>query len=265
MASPDQGPGARLLGQSLLTLEVSTILKSNMTAEPMPPLPHALLDLAIDYCVKLEELGMSRAAIALELYGARHGEAAAGWSAKALRAQLAPTFDRFGSIRKLALALGAERAAARERESKRLASAEEVTLDRIVQACEIVMRVLQTLPRDSLLWRQLGLTREQLLGVGADRAPRLGPYPELDANDLLDIKKLWDVGTEQIVAQTTIHITGDVTMRVTPALLKPENKLLLEIHREAVATSTAYWRELLNTAVALATGAARALFGGRPG
>jgi hypothetical protein len=82
----------------------------------------------------------------------------------------------------------------------------------------------------------------------------------------MDLKKLWDVGTEQIVAQTTIHITGDVTMRVTPALLKPENRLLLEIHREAVATSTAYWRELLNTAVALATGAARALFGGgKPG
>ena len=262
MASAGQGPGARLLGESLLTLEVSTILKSNMTAEPMPALPHALLDLAIDYCVKLEELGLPLADIAVPLYG----ETAAGWSAGKLRALLAPTFDRFGTIRKLALGLCATRATRREAGGERLASADEVTLDRIVQACEIIMRVLRTLPRDSLLWQQLGFTRDELLGIGGAAAPRLGPYPELDPADLMDLKKLWDVGTEQIVAQTTIHITGDVTMRVTPALLKPENRLLLEIHREAVATSTAYWRELLNTAVALATGAARALFGGgKPG
>lgn len=263
MASPETAPGARLLGESLLTLEVSTILKSNMTAEPMPALPHALLDLAIDYCVKLEELGLPREEIALALYG----EAAAGLSAGQLRARLAPTFDRFGTIRKLALGLCSTRAHTREATGDRLATAEEVTLDRIVQACEIIMRVLRTLPRDSLLWSQLGMTRDELLGIGAEgrAAPRLGPYPELDPADLMDLKKLWDVGTEQIVAQTTIHITGDVTMRVTPALLKPENKLLLDIHRDAVATSTAYWRELLNTAVALATGAARALFGGRAG
>jgi hypothetical protein len=257
MAAPGAKAEGWLLGSSLLTLEVSTIIKENMTAEPMPPLPHALLDLAIDYCVKLEELGTPRRDIAVELYGPQ----AAEWSAHELRAKLAPTFDRFGQIRKLALLRCAARAKVRETAGEPLTSSEEVTLDRIVQACEIIMRALRTLPRGGLLWTHLGMTREQLLGLDGKAAPRLGPYDELDATDLLDIKKVWDIGTEQIVAQTTIHLTGDVTMRVTPMLLKPSNKLLLDIHRDATATATAYWRELLNTAVALATGAARALLG----
>jgi hypothetical protein len=34
--------------RSLLNIEVNTILRDNMTAEEMPPAPHALLDIAQD-------------------------------------------------------------------------------------------------------------------------------------------------------------------------------------------------------------------------
>jgi NhaP-type Na+/H+ or K+/H+ antiporter len=40
-AAPDSS--GKLIGQSLLRLEINTIIKSNMTGEPMPPLPIALL------------------------------------------------------------------------------------------------------------------------------------------------------------------------------------------------------------------------------
>ena len=42
---------ARLIevAHNLLSLEVNTILKENMTGERMPPLPHALLDVAGEY------------------------------------------------------------------------------------------------------------------------------------------------------------------------------------------------------------------------
>src|SRR5262245_46048579 len=44
--------------RSLLNLEINTIVRNNMTGEPMPPVPHALLDIARDYADTLCTLGI---------------------------------------------------------------------------------------------------------------------------------------------------------------------------------------------------------------
>ena len=44
--------------RSLLNIEVNTIVRDNMTGEPMPPAPHALLDIAGEYAAVLCELGI---------------------------------------------------------------------------------------------------------------------------------------------------------------------------------------------------------------
>src|SRR5579863_5170557 len=44
--------------RSLLNIEVNTIVRDNMTGEPMPPVPHALLDVAGDYARTLCAFGI---------------------------------------------------------------------------------------------------------------------------------------------------------------------------------------------------------------
>src|SRR5215469_9746031 len=44
--------------RSLLNIEVNTIVRDNMTCEPMPPIPHSLLDIAGEYATMLCGLGV---------------------------------------------------------------------------------------------------------------------------------------------------------------------------------------------------------------
>lgn len=256
-APGEPDPRGTLLGQSLLKLEINTILKTGMTGEPMPPMPVALLDLACDYCAELRRLGVPEASLAAALFP---GAATAG-ELPALDANLRPTFVTFSALHALAAGRRDEVAAARRAQSEPEAetppSETEVMLTRIAQACAVISDIIRRLPQDGLLWPHLGMTREQLSGA----ALRLGPYPEISPTALLRVRKLWDIGTERIVAQTSIHLTGDVLMRVSPMLMEPKQAVLLDIHRDAVATSTRYWGDLMGAAVTLATGAARALFG----
>jgi hypothetical protein len=251
-------PAGQLLGQSLLRLEINTILKTSMTGEPMQALPHALLDLAKEYAETLLRLGATEQELRDRLFP---NDPFVITPSQMVRA-LTPTFDKFGALRSLAFARLDARKLAR---GSARPDKDDVLLDRIVQGCEVIIDVTKRLPRDSLLWQQLGMTRAELLGDEPPGAtpPRLGPYPELTPTQMLRLRKVWDIGTEEIVAQTTIHLTGDVLMRLSPRLLQPEGEALLRIHKDAVAMSTGYWHDLMNAAVTLATGAASALLGKR--
>lgn len=258
-AAPDPDDAGQLLGQSLMRLEINTILKDSMTGAPMQPLPHALLDVAVEYAETLHDTyGVSYAEIGARLFGRTD------LTPHDMTAALRPTFATFGGIRAIALPLRETLAGVRKQalvaDSRAPSgpSRAEVTLDRIIDGCEVIGDVIKRLPTDGLLFQQLGMTRRELMEPGV----KLGPY-DLSPTAMLRLRKVWEIGTEEIVAQTTIHLTGDVLMRVSPTLLRAENKLLLEIHRDAVAMSTGYWRDLLNAAVTLATGAARALLGAR--
>src|ERR1700760_3901864 len=50
------------VARSLLNIEINTIVRDNMTGEPMPPVPHALLDIARDYADELCALKVDVAA-----------------------------------------------------------------------------------------------------------------------------------------------------------------------------------------------------------
>lgn len=236
-----------LLGQSLLRLEINTILKSNMTAEPMPPLPLALLSILDDYLTRLALLGAEWTRIAEALREKRITITASGQAATEaeVRTQLTPTSETFDAVRTVATQL---------REAKESENRDATVLTRIIQCCELIMDIIKRLPKTGMLSLHLGMTREQL----QDREPplRLGPY-DISATQILRIRKIWDIGTEEIVAQTSIDLTGDVVMRITPWLLKEENKALLDVHRDAVTTSTGYWKDLMGTAVALVSSAVR--------
>jgi hypothetical protein len=58
------------------------------------------------------------------------------------------------------------------------------------------------------------------------------------------LKKINDIGTEEIVMQTLVELDGDVTTRIQERFANDQNNVLLKIHAEAVDTSIGFWSKI---------------------
>ena len=237
----------REVGRNLLTIEINTTVKPTMTARKMRELPHALLDVAEAYADKLDEIRASGA-------GAR---GASGTSASP----------------RPALRLGKEtfEALAREAQSLRgragvLADDTRILLYRIERNSQDLAELVATL-------REAGAEdwAPYLAGEGADRdeVRRLlrengGVGPRARPEQINRVRKIWDVGTEFVRAQTLIQLDGDVVTRVAPAVVEDAEGRLLRVHQESVGYALSYWSALFAVLHALAGRRARAP-AGRPG
>lgn len=70
------------------------------------------------------------------------------------------------------------------------------------------------------------------------------PFP-LTSNELVTIRKAWEIGTEKIAMQTVIQLDGDVVTRISPEYAKPDKKVIHEIHQQGVSISMKAWGELV--------------------
>lgn len=70
----------------------------------------------------------------------------------------------------------------------------------------------------------------------------LGPNP--DPDELVHLRKVWEMGTEEVVMQTVLWIDGDATQRVHPAYTGKAHENLLNVHAASVAASLNYWKSL---------------------
>lgn len=288
----DPQPDRRRLGASLLRLEINTIVKRTMTAETMPELPHALLDIAMEYSQVLLADAPRAGLTPLELNGFLFGgqravtavpvplpDAAAVDATldlqilDAMRRGLRPNIECFSGLRQAALSVQARLDAARGGAGVADRTGVEMRaslLSRIAQNVETVLAVVKRL-EDPLLIRQLQYTRAEL----ADRfvptrdaradgeVLRLGPY-DVPPSDYLRLRKVWEIGTEEIIAQTVIQLDGDVVTRITPALMRADGKPLLEVHRQAVEASVGYWSGMVTTLATLVERAMGVVFRRRP-
>jgi hypothetical protein len=235
--------------RSLLNLEINTIVRDNMTGEPMPPAPHALLDIARDYADTLCAIGVD-----LSRYFAPDAgdpsQIALGWidppgSVSDVLTVSVETFDRIRWAAKGAL----------ESHDRRIPSAKRILLDRIVNNADAIKEMFKRF--DSGMNQFIGKTRAELAGMTI--VP--GSYA-IDTNDLVRLQKMWDIGVEEIVAQTIVHVTGDVTTRVQEALRGPGSETLFAIHRQSIDVSINSWKALLDAVREIAGAAVRVLLGG---
>ena len=91
-------------------------------------------------------------------------------------------------------------------------------------------------------------------GVTRDtKDPRALP---LTADEILVVRKVWEVGTEAVVMQTVAQLDGDVITRVQRARLGPADKPVHDLHREAVGNALKHWQFLVDTLVQITTKAA---------
>lgn len=286
----------------LLTLEVNTIIKDGMTANKMPPLPFALLDILSAYANCLRSFGLSlepyfaldrdRLWLALDeraqggeakakklvdeaerAYEAAHGSGPVQrgfgrgelfnyltdlWPVLEQSTLPGPSGHRYFSMEEVTNGWDSfERlriAANQAMDFREFDKADTAMLMRVVGNCSRLKFIVQGMQRegeDREAWaRLIPRTRNQLLS--GDLHKKGVPLDRLGTGHQAAVRKMWELGTERIVAQTCIQVDGDVLARIDPSLLEQQSEmvrgLIMEAHRRSIGTSLSYWKLLIEVA-----------------
>jgi hypothetical protein len=83
----------------------------------------------------------------------------------------------------------------------------------------------------------------------------------LAPEQITQIRKAWEIGTERIVMQTVIQIDGDVTTRLWQSFARNPNKTIMEIHNQSISISTEFWSNLVRTLADIAGEALNLILG----
>lgn len=210
------------LTNDLFTLEVNTIIKDSIMGTVIPDAGQALVDIVQDYETQLHEFGDK--------------EPSSGSSTVA-------DLEKFDELRKRASEMYEAVAAPRI-----LRKSERLMLCRIRDNCDEIKGILEAVKaRDPS--SELRFTRKQ------------APNIELLPAELMSIRKIWDIGTEEIVMQTVIQLGGDVTTRLNSAYATERDHPIVRIHEGSVTTSISSWNKLVETVGAFLASAARLALG----
>ena len=241
--------------RDLTTLEINTIVKHSMTARKMPPPGHAILDIAATYVDKLQvnlQIPLATPFIEQDL---QQGEAThvEHWKQESVeRGALKCNDSTFRCLRRAAYRILEDR---RELEKR-----DRVIVERIKRNADQLRALIRNLDKrlpshlnsnDSFL----GCNRRQLL----ERETKLGrhPQPHLHPDEMALVRKIWDIGVEEVVMQSTVSLSGDVINRIQSGLDPQEAATLLEFHREGIVSGTQMWKLIAETLVSMTGGFAR--------
>jgi hypothetical protein len=226
--------GLKKVADDLFKLEINTVIKSNMTARKMPQPLHALLDITHLYAAKFHDLKINLAfffdLVEQELPEAGMPE---GDSKRVLPSEKitnAPiTFSRMRWAAKHAL-----------EKPKKYSSSDQVVLQRIRRNCDQLK---------GLLKRYYPTFNEVL---GKDRLGLLDlPESKMDlgfnGHEMTLIRKIWEIGVEQVAMQTVVQLDGDVVTRINDSYAEPEFKDLHAAHQQGVKVSLEQWAMIANT------------------
>jgi hypothetical protein len=266
------------LAGNLLTLEIDTILKDNMSAQKMPTPANAIIDVVQDYYVFLCRLAAQFGPLGNVLPpwadrisrsfdwglqpfplsntpGTRASEAADGQclqtypgtialrglhAAREVAVWLQEMRDRTGLVARgqpigEAGALPAETIQAAAQLVRAFRAEDDAVLDRVQRNCDQLKDIVgtRTIARDTTL--------------------------TLAGDDVVLVRKVWELSTEVIVMQTVVQIDGDVVTRVQPGRESAQDAVLHAVHNDAVSTSFRHWSFLLRALGQLAGTTVRAL------
>ncbi len=262
---------AKNIFDDLLTLEVNVVLKPGMTARKLPEPVQALLDVLGDYDNWLS------------VFAARLNPAWTQYRADASRTRPpelpARTLSRVWGEGGLIAAVPyspvcegdatevTEEAFDKLREQARTAElmhrlllnegrfpggddGSGIILKRIYRNCDQIKGVLSRQASADAMPAAQDLTRN---ATGAR-------VLQLSADDVLIVRKVWEVGTETIAMQTVAQIDGDVVTRIQEARATLADRPIHDLHREAVGNAMKHWQFLVETLVTVTTKAAGFLF-----
>eukprot|EP01008_Symbiontida_sp_HLA12_P000282 NODE_1281_length_628_cov_1.760396_g1271_i0.p2 GENE.NODE_1281_length_628_cov_1.760396_g1271_i0~~NODE_1281_length_628_cov_1.760396_g1271_i0.p2 ORF type:complete len:109 (+),score=42.54 NODE_1281_length_628_cov_1.760396_g1271_i0:2-328(+) len=71
------------------------------------------------------------------------------------------------------------------------------------------------------------------------------PDLPLATEELVLIRKIWDMGLEHIAMQTVIQLDGDVITRIQARYADKDSKVIHRIHNQSVSVSLKFWGQLV--------------------
>lgn len=270
MAEQSWGETLRDLGHDLVNIETNTILSDGVTGRKMPSYPHALLDIIDKYATYLtQKIGLD-----LESYrddfDRNEGQTEEN---RQKPSELVPriaedvtlsrplhngveTFDllRWAACSVLAHAETATAA------GRPLGPEKRAVLGRIRRNCDQLKPIAEALGEMDTGKNFIGLRREDLIAKQKQSPPPKLPKatPEL----LTRIRKIWDIGTDEIVLQTVVQLDGDILFRARSGYSFKSKDPLMEAHQRATDLGLTHWKSMFELVASLITRLAGQIFGG---
>lgn len=91
------------------------------------------------------------------------------------------------------------------------------------------------------------------------------PMLELSTEQITQIRKAWELGTQQVLLQTVVQIDGDVTSYLTPKFIKLPDELrtmVMNFHQSSTNEATGHWSSFFKVLADLSGKAFSSIFGG---
>jgi hypothetical protein len=258
----------RQIFEDLLTLEISVVIKPGMTARKMPEPPHALLDSIGDYdgylrpmAVQLNKAWGERGQPEIQVRPPSTGPApipnhrltdSDGMLRKKPDAPFLPVDSVNDAVDVKTFDILRERAVAFEAVYRyavahgwRDDDGSGVILKRIYRNCDQIKEILR---------------RRNILDNGFDRFNPQIPDLKLDQGELLTVRKMWEVGVEAIVMQSSAQLDGDIITKIQEARQLTLSQPVHDLHREAMESSLKHWEFLIQTAIQFMSSAVQSFF-----
>jgi hypothetical protein len=263
---------AQQIFDDLLTLEVNTIVKVGVTARKMPEAPHALLDIVGDYdtwiCQLARRIEPTWVAFrttrpATDFVDANPqdwlveaGQMVAGVEAgSTYSGDEKVTAKTFDDLR--------ERARKLADQYKLLVSnnvepddGSSIVLKRIYRNADQIKAILEGR-------RAAGKPTNEAMRQAGEQGFSRHTAAEVDlpltSDEILIIRKAWEIGTETVLMQTVIQLDGDIITRMQRDRAVMANANLHEIHRSGVDEAMKHWGFLVDTLMEMAGKAGRFL------
>lgn len=281
------------IGRDLLVIEVSTIASDSITGRKMPWFPHAVIDILTkyaDWLAEVRDINIGRilnspASLTRELFIEIAQAQDEQWDS--------PITNGWRSVEQL------RRTAKILTEDSVMASIGKRPLNhleigiatRIRRSCDQLKTIILRF-RGTEAWKTYFLTSEALLNVAeakvdtgahdgwsefrpadngltrADISRSLqsasaisAEKAVLDSDAATRLRKIWELGTDQIIAQTTVHVDGDTVTRFQRDVDESLRSYYLEIHNQSVITAVSQWKTLFDAFAELVGGMASRIFG----
>ncbi|GAA4463934.1 hypothetical protein GCM10023170_070950 [Phytohabitans houttuyneae] len=253
---------ARQIFDDLLNIEVNVISTAGMTGRKMPDAHQALLDIITHYNTFLCRVGpeidghwlrQGRPEVLVHTNvnanepNASRRTNAGGMLAVELRTDPVPLVVSVATFDEL-------RERAREAEAvhrhlrksmPQLDDGNAVILRRIFRNCDQIKNILR---RDAVARAVEG-------GVERDASPEFS-LP-LTADELITVRKVWEVGIEQILMQTVAQLDGDIVTRVDMAHAVASRDQVQHLHQGTLQIALAHWQFMFQTLAQMTSSAFR--------
>jgi hypothetical protein len=250
----------KTIAENLLTLEVNTIVKANMMATKMPSnRREAILEISRDYHFALVDLECREPIIwtsgGVMAFLELRSRAVQG--AKAINdvKHLLTDTDRQMYIEKQVILNRIQS------QSEQLISMFVSLAKGIKSDFDLQTYIKSMNDKATALAKEQNITVEELYKTcdlyDGENCAWNNDLPRSKMQDIADldlnttqvslIRKIWEIGTEQVVLQTIIHADGDITSRISERLLQKPNPVLFQIHHESVQGAVGFWTNIVET------------------